>query len=201
MIQNNKKILAIVLVIWGIIIAIAVTTLSAKNTLTQTNDTWTDDSQVHDIQPHDTQSLDIQSLDTQSLDIQNLDTQSPDLQSYDTQALESEQKLQQDESESLDTYYEHVVMEPEPFANLTPSQQTMFDAGYGNVVLLPTGNYGVLMQGPEHTIEGKTGNVILREYLTSIGLEGSIAGGWMNETYYHFIASNIHEIDTSGNEW
>lgn len=76
----------------------------------------------------------------------------------------------------------------------SPSEQTLLDVGLGTVTLLPTGDYGILMQSPDHQINGKLGNEILRDYLTSIGLDGTIYGSWMNESYYTFFAENLQEI-------
>lgn len=81
----------------------------------------------------------------------------------------------------------------EPIDEFSPSQQTLLNVGLGNVVLLPTGDYGILMQTPNQTIEGKLGNEILRDYLSSLGLEGSIYGCWLNEDYYTFFAENIQK--------
>ena len=85
-------------------------------------------------------------------------------------------------------------------AETSPSEQTLLDAGIGTVVLLPTGDYGILMQSPDHKINGKLGNEILREYLTNLNLEGSIYGCWMNDQYYNFFAENVQELITSDDE-
>lgn len=95
-----------------------------------------------------------------------------------------------------DSTDEQIFLEP-----LTPSEQTLIDAGYGTVVLLPTGNYGVLMPNAEHTINGKNGGDLLTEYLTEKGLKAShIFGCWMNDQYYHWIAENISEIQILDDE-
>ncbi len=97
-----------------------------------------------------------------------------------------------------DTNKDGVITSDEAAANISPSEQAMIDAGYGNVVQLPTGNYGVLMQGPDHAINGKDGGDILIDYLAERGLQaGDVTGGWMNDQYYNWIAKNITEIDTS----
>lgn len=81
-------------------------------------------------------------------------------------------------------------------ADITPSQQALLDAGYGVVILLPTGHYGVLMQGPDHKIDGKDGGELLIDYLTERKLQGSVSGEWMNDQYYYWIANNITELIT-----
>lgn len=87
-----------------------------------------------------------------------------------------------------------------PTDDMSSSELALLEAGLGNVTLLPTGDYGILMEYPDQMINGKRGNEILREYLASIGLEGTIYGCWMNEQYYNFFAENIQEQISSDSE-
>ena len=102
---------------------------------------------------------------------------------------------------SADANKDGVIDTQEATNHISPSEQTMIDAGFGNVVLLPTGNYGVLMPNPDHLINGKDGGDILIEYLAEKGLQASsISGSWMNEQYYNWIAKNISELITPNDE-
>lgn len=86
---------------------------------------------------------------------------------------------------------------------ISPSQQMLIDAGYGNVVKFDTGNYGVLMKDGDHTINGLDGGDILRQYLAERKLEaGSIIGGWIDAAngWYMWTATNIHELITPDDE-
>lgn len=87
--------------------------------------------------------------------------------------------------------------------DISPSEQKVIDAGYGNVVKFDTGNYGVLMKNSEHTINGKGGFEILDEYLASLDLcSTNMSGGWIDEDngWYMFIAKDVHELITSDEE-
>lgn len=102
-----------------------------------------------------------------------------------------------------DTDKDGVVTPEEAAATISPTEQMVIDAGYGNVLQLPSGNYAVLTHGDGY-VNGKHGFDILDEYLASIGLESSQAGGcWIDSDndWYWFIAENVHPIDTSGLEW
>ena len=104
-------------------------------------------------------------------------------------------------SNSADTNNDGVIDLQEAADHISPSEQAMIDAGFGNVVLLPTGNYGVLMPNPDHLINGKDGGDILIEYLSKKGLQAnSISGSWMNDQYYNWIAKNITELITPNDE-
>lgn len=89
------------------------------------------------------------------------------------------------------TSFEGNSSEHVPIDDMSSSELALLEAGLGNVILLPTGDYGILMEHPDQMINGKRGNEILREYLARIGLEGTIYGCWMNEQYYNFFAENI----------
>ena len=104
-------------------------------------------------------------------------------------------------NDSADTNTDEVVTTQEATDHISPSEQAMIDAGYGNVVLLPTGNYGVLMPNPDCLINGKDGGDILIEYLAEKGLQASsVSGCWMNDQYYNWIAKNITELITPDDE-
>lgn len=88
--------------------------------------------------------------------------------------------------------------------HISPYEQAVIDAGYGNVVVFSDGEYAVLMKDSYHTINGKNGAEILYEYLENLNLEpSSVSGGFIDSRYdwYMFIAKGVHEIDNSGNEW
>ena len=70
-------------------------------------------------------------------------------------------------------------------------------------MLLPTGNYGVLTH-KDMLVDGKIGATYLREWLAERDLEAeSIQGAVINydNDWYWFVASEVHEIDNSGNDW
>ena len=118
-----------------------------------------------------------------------------------TDATSSGEASTSDTTENGSAIVDENLMDTEEFNTETsPSEQTLLDAGIGTVVLLPTGDYGILMQSPDHRINGKLGNEILREYLTNLNLEGSIYGCWMNDQYYNFFAENVQELITSDDE-
>lgn len=110
------------------------------------------------------------------------------------ETAESEETEANEQSANSDT-------EQENTDSLHPSVQVMVDAGYGVVVLLPTGDYGMLMEDADALINGQDPMEYLSDYLEERGLTGSISGGWCDGGYYCYTAENIHEIDTSGNEW
>lgn len=102
-----------------------------------------------------------------------------------------------------DTNKDGNLDEDELYAWISPDQQAMIDAGYGNVVALPTGGYGVLVHA-DGTSNGKSGWEILGEYLESQGLtfQTSFGGAIRYENdWYGYCVTNIVPIDTSGNEW
>ena len=80
---------------------------------------------------------------------------------------------------------------------ITPEKQACIDAGYGVVVEMDGGEwYAVLMKSNEHTIDGKNGRDILREYLHNQGLDGHISGCWINgaNEWYWYSARDIYEL-------
>ena len=89
--------------------------------------------------------------------------------------------------------------------DISPYEQMVIDAGYGNVVDFGDGDYAVLMKNPEHRIGGKDGGEILYEYLENLRLKPtSINGGWIDDgnDWYMYIAKGTYEFDyDAGNEW
>lgn len=73
------------------------------------------------------------------------------------------------------------VVSGEEYANyIDPDEQACIDAGYGNVVLLSNGHYGVLTHGDGY-VNGVDGFDILYNYLASMGLTARNGhGGWLN---------------------
>ncbi len=87
--------------------------------------------------------------------------------------------------------------------HISPYEQAVIEAGYGNVVDFGDGDYAVLTHSDGY-VNGKHGFEILTEYLESIGLYSSnMSGGFIDSRYdwYMYIAKDVHEIDNSGNEW
>lgn len=103
-----------------------------------------------------------------------------------------------------DTNKDGVVTSEEADSNISASEQAVIDAGYGVVVLLPTGNYGILTHGDGY-VNGRHGSDILREYLSAQGLYPSagIGGCWIDidNDWYWFVARDVVPMDTSGNDW
>lgn len=88
------------------------------------------------------------------------------------------------------------VSEQEAAANVSPSEQAVMDAGYGVVVLLPTGNYGVLTPESGY-VNGLDGFEILDNYLFSLGLKSTnMSGGYIGSwsTDMMFIARDVTAI-------
>lgn len=106
-----------------------------------------------------------------------------------------------------DTDRDGTVSTDEQMSYITPEKQACIDAGYGVVVELQGGEmYAVLMKSNTHTINGKRGSDILREYLAERGLEGDVGGCWIepDNEWYWFQAEDVHEIpedDASNWEW
>lgn len=91
-----------------------------------------------------------------------------------------------------------VVTGEEHIAYIDADEQACVDAGYGNVVLLSNGQYGVLTHG-DCCVNGVFGSDILRNYLASIGLEATyITGGWVGTTndWYMFETCGIVPLVT-----
>lgn len=102
-----------------------------------------------------------------------------------------------------DTNKDGNLDEDELYEWISPDQQAMIDAGYGNVVALPSGGYGVLVHA-DGTANGKQGFEILGEYLESQGLtsQTSFGGAIRRENdWYGDCVTDIVPIDTSWNEW
>lgn len=98
------------------------------------------------------------------------------------------------EYDPADTNKDGVVDGDEAYAYISPSEQTLIDAGYGNVVLLPTGNYGVLVHLDE--FDAYIGHDLLRDYLVELDLEGHI-GGYViryDNDWACWIARELHEL-------
>lgn len=85
---------------------------------------------------------------------------------------------------------------------ITPEKQACIDAGYGVVVEMNGGEwYAVLMKNSSHTIAGKDGGDILREYLKNEGLGAhSIGGCYINydNEWYWYSARDIYELPDDG---
>jgi len=95
-----------------------------------------------------------------------------------------------------DTNKDGDVSMGEEMGYITPGKQACIDAGYGVVVEMDGGEwYAILMKSNEHTINGKTGREILREYLHQKGLESTIGGCWINSDneWYWYTAEDVHE--------
>lgn len=87
-----------------------------------------------------------------------------------------------------------VVDTTEAMADISTYEQRLIKAGYGVVVDFGDQSYGVLMQGPDHTIDGKDGGELLIDALNEQGLQaGHIFGCWMNDDYYNWFAEDITE--------
>lgn len=96
-----------------------------------------------------------------------------------------------------DTDKDGMVSADEEMRYITPEKQACIDAGYGVVCEFDGGTwYGVLMKDNEHTINGKTGREILREYLNERGMDGLIDGCWINSDngWYWYTTDEVYEI-------
>lgn len=99
-----------------------------------------------------------------------------------------------------DTNKDGNVDADEAYWNISPSEQALIDAGYGNVVYYD-GGYGVLVHA-DNTANGKSGWEILGEYLESQGLTaaGSHGGVISYENDWHDCW--VFDIFANeGNEW
>ena len=91
-----------------------------------------------------------------------------------------------------------VIESTEAMTDVSTYEQRLIKAGYGKVVDFGDKTYGVLMQGPDHTINGKDGGELLIDTLKTQGLQaGHIFGCWMNEDYYNWFAEDITEASPS----
>jgi len=63
----------------------------------------------------------------------------------------------------------------------------------------------VLMKGPDHKINGKTGAEILFDYLKKKGLDCHCSGGWISDSasneWYLYIASDIQPLYDEDSDW
>lgn len=87
--------------------------------------------------------------------------------------------------------------------DISPWEQKVIDAGYGNVVDFGDGAYGVLTHNDGYA-GGKRGGEILREYLLHYGLEPqNVSGGIIDEEndWRWYIADNIRKMDNAENDW
>lgn len=88
--------------------------------------------------------------------------------------------------------------------DISPYEQMVIDAGYGNVVDFGDGDYAVLTHADGY-VNGKHGFEILADYLKNLGLkETSMNGGFIDSRYdwYMYIAKGTYEFDyDAGNEW
>lgn len=103
-----------------------------------------------------------------------------------------------------DTNKDGYVTDEEAMHYITPEKQAIIDAGYGVVVELHGGEmYAVLMKDIDHTIDGKDGRAILREYLNAKGKDGHISGCWINpeNEWYWFTAEDIYEKPVNDVTW
>lgn len=107
-------------------------------------------------------------------------------------------------NDSADADGDGVITDEEAANNISPSEQKVIDAGYGVVVQLDATTYAVLTPG-DGFVNGQEGNLYLREYLLSMGLAptNGVSGCWIDSDndWYWYIAYDVHEVDTSGNEW
>ena len=86
--------------------------------------------------------------------------------------------------------------------DISPYEQKVIDAGYGNVVDFGDGSYAVLTH-KGGTVNGKDGGEILREYLAKRDLEAQkVMGGIIDEDddWYWYIADNVRELITEDDE-
>lgn len=86
--------------------------------------------------------------------------------------------------------------------DISPYEQMVIDAGYGNVVDFGDGDYAVLTHSDGY-VNGKHGFEILTEYLESIGLYSSnMSGGFIDSRYdwYMYIAKDVQELITEDDE-
>lgn len=86
---------------------------------------------------------------------------------------------------------------------LSPKAKKLVAAGYGVVVNFGDGSYGVLTHN-DGCVNGIDGFDILYNYLQSLDLEWSSAsGGYIDadKDWYMFVASGVHEIDHSDDDW
>ncbi len=185
-VKHEKKIKIGILIVVLLVGFLCVFSFYSRNTIKQTNNSPTNTIPV----PYDTEEL--QAIGTTEIPTEDLDQEetpsnnsSKDNGNYDP--TDTNKDGGEDTQEATD--------------NISPSEQAMIDAGYGNVVLLPTGNYGVLMPNPDYLINGKDGGDILIEYLAEKGLQASsVSGSWMDDQYYNWIAKNITELITPDDE-
>ena len=101
-----------------------------------------------------------------------------------------------------DTNKDGMVDGEEAYKNISASEQAAIDAGYGNVVLLPTGNYGVLTH-EDMMVNGKYGGTYLREWLAERDLEPThVSGAVINydNDWFWFIAHDVHELINEDDE-
>lgn len=94
-----------------------------------------------------------------------------------------------------DTDKDGVVDEQESLAYLSPNEQKALAAGFGVVVQLDEDHYAIVMEHSEQEINGKKGNVILREYLAeqNIGAR-NLSGSYIysKEEWYWYVAYNLY---------
>ncbi|MBQ2901135.1 MAG: hypothetical protein IJE49_04750 [Agathobacter sp.] len=86
--------------------------------------------------------------------------------------------------------------------DISPYEQMVIDAGYGNVVDFGDGDYAVLTHSDGY-VNGKHGFEILTEYLESKGLYSSnMSGGFIDSRYdwYMYIAKDVQELITEDDE-
>lgn len=100
-------------------------------------------------------------------------------------------------TDPADTDGDGVVTGEERGDYITPDKQAVLDAGYGNVVLLSNGHYGVLTP-PDGYVNGVFGMDILHNYLATLGLDGYVSGGHIggDTDDLWFTASNIRPLIT-----
>ncbi len=101
-----------------------------------------------------------------------------------------------------DTNMDRVVDGQESSAYISPTEQIVISAGYGNIVQLDSNTYAVLTHG-DAQINGQDGGVYLINYLSTLGLQaGHVYGGWISSAndWYWIIAENITPLITSDDE-
>lgn len=111
-----------------------------------------------------------------------------------TEKVEPDNSKNKNENEWKPTDNEH---------DISPWEQKVIDAGYGNVVDFGDGSYGVLTHNDGY-VNGKRGGEILREYLAKKGLEPlNVSGGVIDEDddWRWYIVDNIREISVFENDW
>ena len=222
---NELIVIAIVLVVTILSVILIFTGESKKAAETGTQNTEKDDSPVTETE--NTEKEDLLVTETEntekedslvaetentgkedSLVTETENTEKEDSLVAETENTEKEDSLVQ-ETESMETEKPSQQKDistwvpTEDELDISPYEQMVIDAGYGNVVDFGDGDYGVLMKDANHKMDGKDGFDILEEYLARIGLcSSNMSGGWIDDRngWYMYIAKDVREFVSEEDE-